>query len=288
MKNFLLTLLAAICLSPVALAENYFKTGTTWTQYILKGSVGPEYKIKYYTLLDEITVDNQQVLPFVTYTEETKENPELYLYVRTEGERVYWRFTEQELTTWYMMYDFGLEAGESVDISSPHNKTGNVYTTKIKCLETNIKFDDRDGEWMKLEESESRGPDQPALESISTSWIIGIGSSYGPDWWNLLDWVGYNSWLINVTDRDGNVVYNAPAPTHSYVSEINASETEVRSEGNLLLIKGLVPGECVKVYSLSGSQISSGVAESSSYSVLLPSNGIYIIKIGDKSVKVII
>ena len=71
------------------------------------------------------------------YYEETKPEPQLYAYIRTDGDKVYFKPANAAKDTWYLMYDFGLKVGESCEVYSAWNIDNypNLKESHITCLD---------------------------------------------------------------------------------------------------------------------------------------------------------
>lgn len=55
------------------------------------------------------------------------------MYIRTEGDKVYFKYASGENSDWYLMYDFGLNVGEGCYVYSPFYSDDKVpYKSYIK------------------------------------------------------------------------------------------------------------------------------------------------------------
>ena len=118
MRNIFL-LIAFTIMPMLVTAQTYFKDGTTWKTRLC-GTLSA-YNTVYYNTYAKLngteTVDGHQALKLFYY-EETKPEPQLYAYIRTDGDKVYFKPANAAEDTWYLMYDFGLKAGESCEVYS--------------------------------------------------------------------------------------------------------------------------------------------------------------------------
>jgi len=131
----------------------------------------------------------------------------------------------------------------------------------------------------------------------------------------LTDIYTYNINSINTILKDDYVFYNVPTSTcvlhvpagsgslyaaaaqwkdfthiledlPSAVNSVGITTVTIRTVNEQLIISGLAGGEPLAVYTLQGVQLYRGIASSSSFSLALPTHGIYVVKAGAESVKV--
>ena len=116
MRN-IFALIAFTIMPMLATAQTYFKDGTTWETRLCgtQSADNTVYNNTYAKLNGTETVDGHQVLKLFYY-EEAKPEPQLYAYIRTDGEKVYFKPANAAKDTWYLMYDFGLK----VEIGRAH------------------------------------------------------------------------------------------------------------------------------------------------------------------------
>ena len=92
-RYLIILALAFLCL-PVLAAENYFRPGTVWT-------VETSYDFMHFSVHDEfigdeIEVEGEKVLPFYRSGHGDRENARLTMYMRSEGDKVFWRSIDEE------------------------------------------------------------------------------------------------------------------------------------------------------------------------------------------------
>lgn len=230
LKIQIFAMLAMLCLSATA-AENYFRPGTVWT-IIIDTDVIPSDHISYNTILDEITFEGEKVLPFAYYNDEDPE-PKVERYLRTDGDKVYWRSTDPESPEWYLLYDFGLKVGDEVVVYCMHNE--DVEPATLKCVRYDFYLNDNPlyGPLMTLQTMRFLNTDYDivAQEHNQGEWIIGMGYQGGPG--SILDphywgWVGGGTEILCVESPKGNVVYGNPV---AGIKTVNDSDSSLPGHG---------------------------------------------------------
>ena len=226
-RFFLLTVLTlvATCVS----AENYFRPGTVWT--ILStgytaGSSLPSDRIVYKEILDEITINNEKVLPLIGYSDERDLEKNHEIYIKTDGDKVYWKPVQPEDSEWYLMYDFGLQPDEEVVIYEYHNK--DIVACKLKCLERDFYLNDDPlmGPMMRMQTLTYKDMDF-SEDDNQGNWIIGIGSEEYILHPGMFGWVGGGESVICVESPKGNVVFGNPeASINSITSDSKLSTAD--------------------------------------------------------------
>ena len=227
--------LAFLCL-PVLAAENYFRPGTVWT-------VETSYDFMHFSVHDEfigdeIEVEGEKVLPFYRSGHGDRENARLTMYMRSEGDKVFWRSIDEEYPEWHLMYDFGLTAGEETVITWAHTTPGVVLEFSFKCVKTDVHDPDKEGLWMNLEQY--RGSETDPIVSTG-QWIIGIGSPNNPTE-NIFDLDGDYSNVVEVVS-DGVVVYSSPLASVGNIdvsNELNISTYDLQGRKIDSSAKGLI------------------------------------------------
>lgn len=228
MKQIRLLIMAifSMIVLTVSAAENYFRPGTVWTVEVDNDAIPADYII-YNTILDEVTFEGENVLPFAQYSDESPE-PEILRYLRTDGDKVYWRSTNPDYPDWYLLYDFGLKECDEVVVYQrntqidPENKEKiieTVYPATLKCLRQNYYINDNPlkGPMMRLQLMSYKDNDEYEDDSqCQGNWIIGMGYSGGSG--DILSpweygWVGGGTTTICVESPKGNIVYGQPPVT---------------------------------------------------------------------------
>lgn len=236
LKIFILGVLA-LCGMSVSAAENYFRPGTVWT-IIVSDGLFPRSYIMYNAVLDEVTFEGEKVLPFVRYTDEDP-TPIVERYLRTEGDKVYWRSTNPKYPNWYLLYDFGLMVGDETIVYNENNSYRGIVTpVALKCLRYDYYFNDNplEGPLMRLQVLKYGDRDCSSNEHCQGDWIIGMGFAGGPG--NMMTpflwgWDGGSVYILCVESPKGNVVYGEPVAGINVVSDSESSQPAIKGVYNL-------------------------------------------------------
>lgn len=119
--------------------------------------------------------------------------------------------------------------------------------------------------------------------SSELRWIKGLSSEKGVLFNNFLDIVGVGGRLLWDATYNGKTLYSNPMVR---VEEI-ASESglEIRIDGLMLTVSARVPVEG-GVYSMSGVNLGNYAFGENPTTISLPAKGLYILKAGEKAIKV--
>lgn len=117
-------------------------------------------------------------------------------------------------------------------------------------------------------------------------WLLGAGSmdnvihpAYG-------DFVGGGGYRLVELIYDGEVIYSQPRNTNG-ISNI-CNQVDIKVSGNLCRIINFPVQTEIRVVDIEGREILSCNADSESFEFTLPSAGIYLLKVGEISYKIII
>lgn len=209
------SLLAMLSISASA-AENYFRPGTVWTIEAASGIPEIPHTISYNTILDEVSFDGEQVLPFVEYSEREQAN-KLLCYLRVDGDKIFWRSTNPEYADWHLLYDFGLQVDEEAtvyDLFRPGTSDEKFSPVKVRCIKRDYFMNDNPlkNPLMSLELLERDGEDHSS-DRTEGSWIIGMGcrqSFEGILTPGYFGFEGGTSFVVCVESPKGNIVYGEP------------------------------------------------------------------------------
>lgn len=258
-----------IWLPVAAQAENYFTSGTIWDEVVFPNPPGrPDIRHKAWLQESEDPLQDALAL----YRQHDYEaHASLAGYIRTEGEKVYFSRPDTPAGEWYLMYDFGLELGESVEVYDMglHLTDGEVgkhtlvYTSDCP-EEWEVKDHAGDAEVMVMQSPESIGEEHPTYGY----WVKGVGSLMGVlyNYHFLLD--GFGGILLSVTNN-GKAVFGASGAS---------VEEAARMTGKWLKTSGMhisvESDDNFTVYNTQGQQI--GKAKGTE-GLTIPSHGIYIV-----------
>lgn len=280
MTLFLMILSLAIP-SPVN-GQSLYKDGMTWDTYV-GGTHDPygEETLRTVTL-EQSSIDDC----FKVYSSyEDQEGKTFVCLLKTEGKKVYFKKNETESGEWYLMYDFGLIPGEGCFVYNPewsfkYNPETGEYQPQgsyVECVAI-----EPDAEWPVMVMDEPK--EDPSNFRMKGFWIQGLSSMSGLLWNNGFNMIGGWSHLSKVT-CDGKVLYSkAWAGIRDVSDSVNPSIT-VKGRDVCVTVDDETPGS---LYTPSGVRVGTYTFCSTPTHVQTPSEGIYILKIGNTSKKIMI
>lgn len=200
-------------------AQNYFSEGMEW-QEIRINTASPDpvtHCITYF--LDEPYELNGRTCYPLRIRRDDFEGTELITLLFPEGDKVYCEGTTEG--EWRLMYDFGLQEGQTVEVWEPQNQMINCINDRsvvIKCNELTM-LQSLTG---PLEALDVNVTDNPVAD-LKKYWIKGIGSSLGVLRNCDFNLDGIDSRLIKAT-FNGEVLYEVSA--ESAVKSLIVDQTE--------------------------------------------------------------
>lgn len=214
MRSFTLIALIIAFATKMASAENYFSPGTVWTLSLPTSVNEGDILVKGYgKLLDPIEYKGEEVMPYVRFNPETGEMQPENFYVRSEGDKVFFRpkkVEDPEMDHWYLIYDFGLQPGETAAVSSlwfkNNGQLANVYGFHVECIETNVSDSDIFGECMNLKYTFDS---EISHDSFDVTWIMGAGNPMSMEY--PCESPIPNIGTIEVTSADGELLFGYKA-----------------------------------------------------------------------------
>lgn len=207
--TFAAMLLAAMAGSQARADEvvNYFGVeGTTWVVETISTST-PEGLVSFGSLVMENPQKMQgRECMQISSVGDTENHP--VGYIATEGEKVY--FLDVNGEDWRLMYDFGLQPGESALIYGAATQytmgAADAYVYEARCVSVET-LEDSGLEMMHMDiySTDEDSGDYPMIED--EVWIRGIGSIHGPYDNDIFAWDGVGSLLIKA-ESEGKVLYS--------------------------------------------------------------------------------
>lgn len=278
MRN-IFTLIAFAMMPMLATAQTYFKDGTTWKTRL--GSTLSADNTIYYNTYAKLngteTVDGYQALKLFYY-EEAESEPQLYAYIRTDDDKVYFKPANAAKDTWYLMYDFGLKVGESCEVYSAWNIDNypNLTESSIKCLD--IQKDENSGFAKMLLKEYYEG-----FDCGTFVWYKGLSSELGLLWNNGCGVDGIGRKLMEVS-YNGDVIYS---DNTTNVENVSTGGLKTSVSGKNVTITNISKPERVELFSADGKLVKELVVGKETANIILPANGIYILKIGGQTTKIV-
>lgn len=279
MKKYAIIALSAMT-AMTANCHLYFKNGVEWKTEILGIPDGHLRKsIETVTLEGDTTVDGFKAVKM--YVQADSENhdsrKELAAAIRTEGEKVYF-FHDSETPEWLLMYDFGLKPGEGSYVHYlPTGSNKIPFRSYMKCMSLG-KDEDSGWDTMTLEEYETDSCERNLGPGV---WLKGLGAKQGVLGNSCFNCAGRASVLLEAS-LDGTVIYKNK---NAGVAEVPDTELSIRVDGLNVTVSG-ADCECLSLCSDNGMLVGNIRPKDGKVCITLPSKGIYILKAGDKSRKI--
>lgn len=255
-------------------AQTCFIEGTEWKMQ-MSGSPTPYYPTWLETVtLERCDDDGTEALGLYLCRDEDISTRKFVSYVRTEGEKVFFKIEPGADAEWYLLYDFGLKPGEGCYVYSPaflpfdpdSNDRRYVRCTEIvETYPSGINY-------MSLEVGFHETDDY----FDDGVWIKGIASLTGVLHNNTFGLSGMGAVLLEVS-CNGEKIYQR--------GEAGVAATEVpedifiRTDGRDVYIS--TAGEACRgaVFTVSGMKVADVQVGPSTVGVTLPSSGVYIMDI---------
>ena len=286
MKRIYLSILTIIIFSFAIRAKDitYFQEGTKWIVEIYPDEPYKPYMTETLTL-KSIPGAEPNILALYT------DLPNEYYYdahclnIKVEGEKVYFHLVDDTCVVpkaddegWYLMYDFGLEVGETCEV---YNAGGMRYHNDPAICKATLKYVnfaqfEEIGSFLYME-MEELPYDERGI------WFKGVGAKAG-----LLDnchfgYDGRGSELVGLI-YDGKEIFYHPSAVKNIT---NSSDFQIIKNGLTFTISGSDLEKSCYVYSMDGKLVSV-IDLSVSNNFTAPAPGCYIIKIGDLTQKIIL
>lgn len=271
-------LLAMAMLPVLAMAQSYFVDGTKWkTRTYPCCSLDGDGSVYITTLEGEETIDGYTALKMYSESEDDPSSRTLKAYIRTDGDKVYFRKANSEITEWRLMYDFGLKEGEGCYVYALNRSEDIRPRSYIKCVGVS-----RDAgsqlDVMTLEEY-----DDETCESFVRhgKWFKGLASELGVEYNNYFELDGGGTMLIEA-QYGGDTVYEW---TPTSISGTTAPALGARVDGNTLTVTNIASPCRVQLFAADGTLVGS-IAANGSARITLPGKGMYVLKVGGKTMKI--
>lgn len=278
--------------------EMFIKKGLEWKELGCTSSPEPpayDHLPKFiinYSLDNEVEYDGEMVLElrkwqYAICCEQDRKYYDretvLVAYMKSEGSKVYYHPIWMKNPEWLLMYDFDLGVDEGCDvwrILQTSYTNINDKSTYVWCKDiTENTIGGRVWEVMEMGEKRRSGINGEEMESHNTSqWLRGLGDIRGISSPNEFDLLGGGTQMVEAS-LDGEIIFkNYPAGI-----ELPGTETlQVRVEGNQVRILG-VSGRS-DVYSSDGRLVGYTYDDAP----LTLGDGLYIVRHGNKSLKVVL
>lgn len=167
--------LLLLAVSVAASAENFFVDGAKWVERGESFPTGIAYPFEHvYTIEGTDEWLGEQCLRLYLADGTDESTKRLVTLLRVDGDKIYFMNSNED-ETWTLLYDFGLEIGESCEVGkmpSDWTKHNTPSLDKVTCVD---KITSEDYNWPAMV---IRTNDE-GFEDADGLWLTGIGSDQG-------------------------------------------------------------------------------------------------------------
>ena len=283
MKRLVISIAMAV-LPMLLFGQECFTNGTEWITKITTPGNPQTELIKIEKLDGMVNIDGYNALKMYCEYESIPDSKTLLYYVRTEGDKVFFRLPDDDSGTWYLMYDFGLVAGEGCYLYCPlyTDKENNNTPLKdyVKCISW-TKGETSDIYIMDAEEYEDNTCSGLTLDGIR--WFDGISSVRGISSNIGLGMIsGSFSRLIEV--KNGDRVFYSDNTTS--ISKVSHTHLRYRVDGLNINLSGTEVSDKIQVYYTNGALLGNFTANGNSINIRVPNSGVYVLKLKNTTISI--
>lgn len=283
MKRLVMSI-AMVVLPMLIFGQECFTNGTEWITKITTPGYPQKDLIKIEKLDGMVNIDGYDALKMYCEYESIPDSKTLLYYVRTEGDKVFFRLPDDDSGTWYLMYDFGLVVGEGCYLYCPlyTDKENNNTPLKdyIKC--TSWTKDATSGIYfMDAEEYEDNTCSGLILDG--PRWFDGISSIRGISS-NIGLGMRAGSFPQLIEVKNGDRVFYSDNTTS--ISKVSNTPLRYRVDGLNINLSGTEAGDNIQVYYTSGALLGNFTAKGNSIGISVPNSGMYILKIKNTTISI--
>lgn len=283
MKRLVISIAMAI-LPMLIFGQECFTNGTEWTTKITTPGYPQKDLIKIEKLDGMVNIDGYDALKMYCEYESIPDSKTLLYYVRTEGDKVFFRLPDDDSGTWYLMYDFGLVVGEGCYLYCPlyTDKENNNTPLKdyFKCIS-----------WTKDETSGIYIMDAEEYEDNTCTGLI----LDGPRWFDGISSIRGISSNIGLGMRAGSFpqlieVKNGDRVFYSdnttSISKVSNTPLRYRVDGLNINLSGTEAGDNIQVYYTNGALLGNFAAKGNSINIRVPNSGVYVLKLKNTTISI--
>lgn len=271
-------------------SKNWFIEGTEWT--VKYSSCDPFYESStdYIYKLIETTnsLKDRGYLTLTEYREGYDDEPQKIGYIRSEDNLVFYREyydPEKEVRIHdELIYNFNLTQDLICRIYNPECHEETLWLC-LGRMAKNPKYDDLNTIELSGLRWSREGLIEPSSFDTKVIWIEGIGDDRGVIQQRDVDRIGGTSSLVKVTNN-GEVIYS-----YKGLNEVRAIESQpdfkVSVDGLTLNVESTNANAHISVYNTEGLTVAQKEIIGNTTMVTLPSQGIYYVKVGDHTEKIL-
>lgn len=263
-------------------SQTLFTDGMTWcTQISGTHSPNVEEVMEYVTLEETETIDIFKM--YRSYYKEVSDM-EFIAFIKVEGEKVYFKIDESEMSDWYLFYDFGIKPGEGCYVYSPLIISEDMvpYGTYIKCVDIFEYSDSHDWKALTMEEF----TDNSCSELIGHgTWIKGLSSLNGILYNNRFEMDGVRTKILSKVLDKGKIIFSNKSSGIIDISDCPNFNININGREILIDSNKAISGS---IYSISGIHVGNYQFHNTPISIIVPNTGVYILNAGSISRKLLI
>ena len=283
MKRLVISIAMAV-LPMLIFGQECFTNGTEWITKITTPGNPQTELIKIEKLDGMVNIDGYDALKMYCEYESIPDSKTLLYYVRTEGDKVFFRLPDDDSGTWYLMYDFGLVAGEGCYLYCPlytdEENNNTPLKDYVKCISW-TKGETSDIYIMDAEEYEDNTCSGLTLDGIR--WFDGISSVRGISSNIGLGMIsGSFSRLIEV--KNGDRVFYSDNTTS--ISKVSNAPLRYRVDGLNINLSGTEVSDKIQVYYTNGALLGNFTANGNSINIRVPNSGVYVLKLKNTTISI--
>lgn len=260
-------------------AQTFFTVGTSWKTELWNMEPDPKIYIQIVSLDGTETIDGYTSMKMYSEYENDATSRKLVAYIRTNGDKVFFMNPETKTKAWYLMYDFGLKAGEGCYVYSCEVMNAEGEPRRSYVMYTGTNTTESGLTAMELKEYY----DETCDEYLgSEKWLKGLASTRGVLLNCSFGLDGMGSNLLECSNNN-TLLYSRNS---TQVTDIKGAELKVTVNGLSVEVSGIKSPCRLTVYSSDGALLQSKMAEAGNTKLTLPQKGIYLLKVGDKERKI--
>lgn len=287
MKRIYLSIFSIIISTFAILAQDiwFFKEGTKWIVEIYPDDPHEPCVVEELTL-QSIAGAEPNILALYTNLPSEYYYDAHCLNIKVEGEKVYFHLADDTCVVptadqegWYLMYDFGLEPGETCEV---YNADAMRFHNDPSICKATLKYDSY-AQWEEIGAFLYMYMEELPYNEKGI-WFQGVGAWAGPLNNCHFGYDGGGSKLVGLF-YDGKEIFYNPSAAVKNITE--SSDFQVIKNGMNVTISSSEIDQPCYVYSLDGKLVSI-IDFSVTNNFTAPASGCYILKIGDLSKKILI
>lgn len=261
-------------------SQDYFTDGMTWRMHVT-GTTSPTPT----SSIELVTIEKMPDADcFNMYysREDNLSDRKLVAVIKSEDGKVYFKPSDVMDSEWYLAYDFTLNPGDGCYIYSMLQTSIDTlpYKSYIKCVGRQENWENRQFDLLQVEEHTDHNC---SFVIGSGAWLAGVSSMNGILYNNRFGDDGRSSTLISVENSNNQILYSNPQAQTSDISDIADDFIKVKDLDLYITVKNTTSGT---IYTQDGILLGNYNFTGTTTQIKLPCKGVYILKLGNRSIKI--